>query len=74
MRIPLSIVVSLTALLASGCASVSSYTRAHNSLDRGIRFVENPTRGKDIDISSAPGQGLVVPKGVEVDVNSTIQI
>jgi len=74
MRIPLSIVVSLTALLTSGCASVSSYTRAQNSLDRGIRFVENPTRGKDIDISSAPGQGLVVPKGVEVDVNSTIQI
>lgn len=67
-------VVSLIGLLASGCASVPSYTRSQNSLDRGIRYIENPVHGEDINMSSTSSQGLVVPKGVEVDINSTIQI
>jgi hypothetical protein len=45
-----------------------------NSLDRGIRYVENPVNGYDINMSTVPGQGLVVPKGAEVDINSTVEI
>jgi len=74
MNTRLPIFAAMTALLANGCASVPSYTRTTNSLDRGIRYVENPVNGNDIDMSSTPGQGLVVPKGAEVDINSTIEI
>lgn len=74
MNSRLPILVAMTAFLVNGCASVPSYTRPMNSLDRGIRYVENPVNGYDINMSTVPGQGLVVPKGAEVDINSTVEI
>lgn len=61
-------------LLVSGCATAVTGRRPQNSLDKALRYVERPVQGGDIDLSSSAASDVAVPRGSEVDINSTIAI